>query len=56
MKELTPVDEIRKIREAHAARHDYDLNRIFKDIKAHEAQLRSEGWNVIQKKKEPNKS
>jgi hypothetical protein len=55
MQILTPVDEIRKIREEHAARHDFDLNRIFEDIKAHGEHLRFKGWNVIHKKKEPNK-
>ena len=33
------VDEVRRIREAHAARFNYDLRAIFKDIK--EQQKRS---------------
>lgn len=30
------VDEVRRIRDAHAARFDYDLDRIFQDIKSRE--------------------
>ncbi|HVA49937.1 MAG TPA: hypothetical protein VNH11_26460 [Pirellulales bacterium] len=30
------VDEIRKIRDAHAARFDYDLDAIYRDIKERE--------------------
>ncbi len=30
------VDEVRKVREEHAARFDYDLKRIFQDIKERE--------------------
>jgi len=32
------VKEVRKIREEHAARFDYDLERIFQDLKEHERQ------------------
>jgi hypothetical protein len=30
------VEEVRKIREEHAARFDYDLERIFQDLKEQE--------------------
>lgn len=30
------VDEVRRIREAHAAQFDYDLDAIFRDIKEQE--------------------
>ncbi|HEX4951959.1 MAG TPA: hypothetical protein VF017_00985 [Thermoanaerobaculia bacterium] len=30
------VEEVRGVREAHAARFDYDLQRIFEDIKRQE--------------------
>jgi len=30
------VDEVRKVRDAHAARHNYDLDAIFRDIKDQE--------------------
>ena len=38
------VDEIRRIREAHAARFDYDLDAIFQDIKEQE---KKSGHNFI---------
>jgi len=31
------VEEVRAAREAYAARFDYDLNRMFEDLKAKEA-------------------
>ncbi len=30
------VDEVRKVRESHAAKFDYDLEAIFRDIKERE--------------------
>ena len=30
------VDEVRKLRDAHAAKFDYDLDAIFRDLKAKE--------------------
>ncbi len=30
------VEEVRKVRDAHAARFEYDLQRIFEDIKRQE--------------------
>lgn len=32
------VDEVRRIREEHAARFDYDLERIFQDLQEQERQ------------------
>jgi hypothetical protein len=32
------VDEVRAARETYAARFDYDLDRMFQDLKKHEAQ------------------
>ncbi|HSG41217.1 MAG TPA: hypothetical protein VLE27_16375 [Thermoanaerobaculia bacterium] len=31
------VEEVRKVREEHAARFDYDLEKIFKDLKERES-------------------
>ena len=31
------VDEVRRVRDAHAAKFDYDLRAIFRDLKAKEA-------------------
>lgn len=38
------VSEVRRAREAHAARFGYDLDLIFADIKRSEAELRRAGW------------
>ena len=32
------VEEVRRVREEHAARFDYDLERIFQDLKEQERQ------------------
>jgi hypothetical protein len=32
------VEEVRKVREEHAARFDYDLEKIFQDLKEQERQ------------------
>jgi hypothetical protein len=32
------VDEVRRVRDAHAAQFNYDLDAIFRDIKEHEKQ------------------
>jgi hypothetical protein len=37
------VEEVRKIREAHAAKFDYDLRAIYQDLKDREKQS---GWKV----------
>ena len=37
------VDEIHRIREEHAAKFDYDLDRIVEDIKKHEDEERAKG-------------
>ena len=34
----TIVEEVRAVREAHAARFDYDLEAIYRDLKAQEQQ------------------
>ena len=31
------VDEVRRVRDAHAAKYNYDLRAIFRDLKAKEA-------------------
>jgi len=38
------VDEVRRVRDAHAARFNYDLRAIFKDIKE---QLRRSGLKFV---------
>ena len=38
MKEDPIIEEVRRIREEHAARHGHDLDAIFADLKDREAQ------------------
>ncbi|HXU29970.1 MAG TPA: hypothetical protein VN851_05265 [Thermoanaerobaculia bacterium] len=44
------VEEVRKIREEHAARFDFDLARIFEDLKKNE---RESGREVVSFAREP---
>lgn len=41
------IQEVRKIREQHAASMDYDLDRIFADLKARQEKHAAEGWVVV---------
>jgi len=41
------VEEVRKVRQEYAAKFNYDLRRIFLDIKAQEAEYRKKGWKVV---------
>jgi len=38
------VSEVRRVREAHAVRFNFDLDLIFADIKRSEKELRRGGW------------
>jgi hypothetical protein len=41
------IQEVRNIREQHAASMDYDLDRIFADLKARQEKHAIEGWVVV---------
>lgn len=41
------IEEVRRIRERHAASMDYDLERIYSDLKAKETRRAAEGWEVV---------
>ena len=41
------IQEVRTIREQHAASMDYDLDRIFADLKARQEKHATEGWVVV---------
>ncbi|MBK8637073.1 MAG: hypothetical protein IPN92_01900 [Chromatiaceae bacterium] len=41
------IQEVRAIREQHAASLDYDLDRIFADLKARQDKHAEEGWVII---------
>ncbi len=55
MKTEDPVNEVREIREAHAAEHGYDLDRIVEDIRKGEKRLESQGWKIVPHKKTQDK-
>jgi hypothetical protein len=41
------VQEVRAIREQHAASFGYDLDRIYADLKARQERHAAEGWVII---------
>ncbi len=41
------VSEIRKIREDHAAKFNYDLRAIYLDMKKKEIESKKEGWKYV---------
>ena len=41
------IQDVRNIREQHAASMDYDLDRIFADLKARQEKHAIEGWVVV---------
>jgi hypothetical protein len=44
------VDEVRKVRQAHAAKFNYDLQAIFNDLKKQEMASERKGKRFTQKK------
>lgn len=41
------IEEVRQIREQHAASLDYNLDRIFADLKARQEKHVAEGWKLV---------
>jgi hypothetical protein len=41
------LDEVRRIREDHAASMGYDLDRIYADLKSRQEQREAEGWDIV---------
>jgi len=41
------IDEVRAIREQHAASLGFDLDRIFADLQARQKQHAADGWAII---------
>ncbi|MEX1095850.1 MAG: hypothetical protein WED34_07360 [Planctomycetales bacterium] len=50
------VDEVRRVRDAHAARFNYDLDAIFRDIKEQEKKSGRKFVSFPPRKVEPNQS
>ena len=48
------IDEIRKVREAHASQFNFDLDAIFRDIKEREKQGRRKFVSFPPRNAEPN--
>ena len=48
------VDEVRRVRDAHAARFNYDLDAIFRDTKEQEAKSGRKFVSFASAKAEPN--
>lgn len=56
MKVKDPVDEVRSVREEHAKKFGYDLNRISEDIIREEDKLLADGWKLVSRKRSANKT
>jgi antirestriction protein len=41
------VDEVRQAREEYAARFNFDLEAIARDLREHQEELERSGWNVV---------
>lgn len=41
------LDEIRRYRDEHAKRFNYDLDAIFADHRRHAAELKKQGWKFV---------
>jgi hypothetical protein len=50
------VDEVRRVRDAHAARFNYDLDTIFRDIKEQEKKSGRKFVSFAPPRDEPNKA
>ena len=50
------VDEVRRVRDAHAARFNYDLDAIFREIKEQERKSGHKFVSFAPRKCEPNKA
>jgi hypothetical protein len=50
------VDEVRQVRDSHAARFNYDLDAIFRDIKEQEKRSGRKFISIPPHRLEPNKA
>jgi len=47
MNENEILREIRRVREEHARECNYDVHRMFEQMRAETDQLKAEGWKVV---------
>ena len=49
MNENEILQEIRRVRDEHARECNYDVHVMFEQMRAETAQLKAEGWKVVQR-------
>lgn len=47
------IQEVRNIREQHAASLGFDLDRIYADLKARQEKHEAEGWDIVPEPSNP---
>ncbi len=49
------IEEVRRVRDEHAKRFNYDLDAIVADIQRHQVALKKQGWKFVRppRKKRP---
>lgn len=51
MKDNAILEEIRKIRDAHAKEHGYNVHKLFSQLRLETEKLKSDGWLVVNQQK-----
>jgi len=51
MKDNAIVEEIRKMRDAHAKEHGYNVHKLFSQLRLETEKLKSDGWLVVNQQK-----
>lgn len=51
MKENAILEEIRKIRDAHARENAYNVHRLFSQLRLETEKFKSDGWLVVNQQK-----
>ena len=51
MKDNAILEEIRKMRDAHAKEHGYKVHKLFSQLRLETEKLKSDGWLVVNQQK-----
>ena len=51
MKDNAILEEIRKMRDAHAKEHGYNVQKLFSQLRLETEKLKSDGWLVVNQQK-----